>query len=286
MPPALSLRVGGMAVITPAELSATYLRDVPLVDDKGRVMPPEVMATHITAAERAFERRHAVSLSRVTVRMGDLPMSGEPFETPDEPRVRFDARPFTPQDFEGDRHASIKLPLGPLRESGDVLAVGLKLPGRPSAYVWGKDWVQPVCEDLTVMIFPQGAIYAPMPFTLTGWSIAALAGGRLIPNAWQVAYRAGYTADDLAPTGRHADVRNAVAMLAAIAVLVPGSVDQYVAMGVTGLSASVDGLSNSTQLVAGKDALKYAALVKAYADGVAAWESTYANRKGIRAWVW
>ncbi len=267
--------VGGMT-FEPSELKALFLRDLPMVDAKGRPLADAVIAQRIQATVAAFERKHAVSLTRVTVRMGSAELPG--VTVPPGARM-FDARDYDPRGFEDDRWVSLRLPLGPVRSDADVLAVGLRLPGQSQVSVWSKDWVQVSPQDRLIRIYPQGRFLNFQPLLATSIGLGLLGGTRIIPGAWQVLYVAGYSDADLA--GKDADVRNAVGMLAAVNVLVPGSIDQYLAAGVAGLSASVDGLSNSTQLMQNPNALKYAALAAQYADAVAAWEKTFEARKGV-----
>jgi len=261
-------------MLTPDQLKSRFLRDMPLIDDKGRPATDELLQSKISAAEAAFQRKWAIRLTPAYVRMGHLPL---PSDTDalyaDLPRVVTDARAYEPESFEEDRHVSLRLPLGPLQT---VIGVGLKLPGAASPRLWPTDWVQVLNDSRTIQIYPQGATVSAMPFVTAAWGAAALGSGRTIPNAWQVAYVAGYTAEQLA--GDHADVLSALGMVAAIGVLVPGSIDRYISEGITGLSASVDGLSNSTQLANAGGQLKYAGLIAAYTDQLKGWEATFQAR--------
>lgn len=259
-------------MLTLEQLKGTYLRGMTLADEHGRPMPDTLLESKIRVVKAAFERRFGVSLVPVTVRMGEILMPGDPWETPEYPLVLRDARTHDPRDFEGNRYVSIKLPVGPVRK---VLAVCLQLPGgKPSA--WHKDWVQLERKTRTVQLFPLGQNVNLMPFTANTLGIMYLNSGSTIPNAWQIAYTAGYSEDDL--LGKDADVLAALGMLTAIAVLIPGSIDQFLASGVSGISASVDGLSNSTQLMQNSGAIKYAALIGAYRDELKGWERTYQER--------
>ena len=264
-------------MLTPDTLKSTYLRGMTLADEHGRPISDALMESKIRSVRAAFERRYSVSLSPVTVRMGKAVIPGEPFETPDAPLLQRDARTHDPRDFEGNRHVSIKLPVGPVVR---VLSVCLQLPGgKPVA--WHKSWLQLNRKTRTVQIFPQGPGISLMPLNANALGLIFLNSGSTIPNAWQVAYLAGYTEEDL--TGADADVLNALGMLTAIAVLIPGSIDQFLAAGVSGVSASVDGLSNSTQLMQNSGNLKFGVLIQAYRDELKTWEKLYQQRGiGIR----
>jgi hypothetical protein len=71
-----------------------------------------------------------------------------------------------------------------------------------------------------------------------------------------------------------------------VEVLVPGSVDADLAEGVASRSVSVDGLSQSIQLLQNPNALKYQALINQYIQDVREWEKTFwARQKGVRLGV-
>ncbi len=267
-------------ILTPTDLTRRYLRDVPLTDSKGRPMRDEDVQAFIQTAVRAFERKHGVLLTRRHVRLGTKPLRGAPAPDPDSPVIVKDALDFDPRAFEGNRHAAIRLPLGPVVQ---VHAVGLQLPGRADPIEFKTDWVQVKARRRTIQIYP-GSNVAYTPFAQTGLALYALNSGRTVPNAWQVSYTAGYSADDL--NGQDADVKAAIAKMAALEILVPGSIDQHLAAGVSGRSVSVDGLSQSTQLLQNAQRLKFGALIDAYTAELQSWERTYEMRRtGIRMGV-
>ncbi len=259
-------------MLTVQYLKDTYLRGMSLADEHGRPIADVLLEAKVRAVRAAFERRYSVSLSPVTVRMGEAEIPGDPWETPDAPLLQKDARTYDPRDFEGNRMVSLKLPVGPVKK---VLTVCLQLPGgRPTA--WDKTWIQLNRKTRTVQISPLGPQVNMLPFNANALGLMLLSSGSTIPNAWQVAYTAGYTDEDLA--GKDADVLDALGMLTAIAVLIPGSIDHFLSAGVSGISASVDGLSNSTQLLQNSGSLKYAPLIAAYTEHLKAWEKTYQER--------
>lgn len=251
-------------------LRETYLRGLTLADEHGRPLPDAALEQKVQSTVAAFQRRYGVRLSPTLVRVGDAELPG--LTLPDLPVYRADAQPWDPRGFEGDRFVSLTLPVGPVRR---VLGLYLLLPGaRPLA--WGESWIQVQRKARTLQVYPMGQSVNLMPLQATSWGLMALMGGRMIPNAWQVAYEAGYTEEELA--GEHADVLHALGMLTAISVLIPGSMDRFAAQGIAGLSASVDGLSNSTQLAGGGQTLRYQPLIQAYKDELQGWERTYGDR--------
>ncbi|WP_241900028.1 hypothetical protein [Deinococcus sp. UR1] len=260
-----------MPVLTADTLRNTYLRDMQFADEHGRPLPAVVIESKAKSVEAAFQRRYGMRLSPTVVRMGDLTLPGTPVR-PDLPRKFVDAQPYDPRSFEGDRFVSLDLPIGPVKGRPRVF---LQLPGsRPIE--WSKEWVQVRKRARVLQLYPMGQTVNLMPLQATSLGFMALMGGRTIPNAWQIEYEAGYTEDDLA--GEDADVLNALGMLTAIAVMIPGSIDLFAAKGIAGLSAGVDGLSNSTQLAGGGQALRYAPIIQAYKDELTSWERMYQHR--------
>lgn len=260
--------------MTVEQLKETYLRGMPMADQHGRPLPDSVFQIKLNSAIAAFQRKYGVRLTPTLVKVGDVPLEAD--ANPDGlPTFRTDAQPYDPRGFEGDRFVSLSLPIGPVRE---IKQVALQLPGsRP--LTWQPNWIQLMKRARTLQIYPSGPQVNLMPIVASGFALSALAGGRAIPNAWQIVYVAGYTDEEL--NTDYADVLSAIGMLAAIAVLIPGSMDRFAALGISGLSASVDGLSNSTQVNSGQ--LRYAPLIQAYKDELTEWEKTYQDRAiGLR----
>ena len=114
-------------VITAQRLSTEYLNGMPLPDSKGRPMSPEAMEAKIKSTTAAFQRRYNLRLTPTLVRLGEADLPGAPAPTPELPLITRDAPEFVPHAWERSRHASIKLPVGPIKR---VHAVGLKLPGQ------------------------------------------------------------------------------------------------------------------------------------------------------------
>jgi hypothetical protein len=262
----------GMFMST-ASFRHTFLRDMPLPDDRGRPLTDDSVSESMRYAVAAFERKYAVRTSPRLIKLGRQPVPDEPEATVDTPLEIRDALPFDPRAWEDSRHVSLHLPIGPVKE---VYAVALRLPGQLSPVVFPPSWIQPDYRAKIVQLYP-GASLTPMPIATTAFGMAAMSSGRTIPNAWQIVYLAGYTADDL--IGQDSDVEHALGMLTAVSLLVPGSIDRFMSRGVAGLSASVDGLSNSTQLMQSPNGVKYGALIAAYRDSLTDWEKTYEHRR-------
>lgn len=259
--------------LTPAQLQSQYLNGLVLADPKGRPMPDAAIENHIRSAAAAFQRRYSLCLTPTHVRLGRERLK-DAEAAADLPLVYRDAPPYMPRAFQESRHGSIRLPLGPVME---VHALALKLPGSAVPVAFSRDWIQVDYKNQVIQVYPGSTGLTPAAFNALG--MYSLSSGRTIPNAWQVSYTAGLTDEQL--QGEYADVAHALAALAALAVLVPGSIDRFTQAGVTGLSASVDGLSQNTQLSQQGGQLKYASLIAAFQNDVQEWDKRFRARQGV-----
>lgn len=262
-------------MFTPAEFRSQFLPGLVFADEYGRPLPDAIFAAKIQAAVASFERVYSVSLKPIVVKLGEHPTTYDPPEDDPEPVVRRDAIDFDPRSWDESRHASLLLPVAPVR---GVLGVALRLPGMVGVVEFDRNWIHPHARRKNLSIYPGGTKLAAFPAQISTFALLALHGQRTIPNAWQVTYRAGYTPDDLA--GPHADVLNTIGKLAALEMLVPGSIDVHLNAGVTGRNVSVDGLSQSLSLIQNAQALKFAPLMAAYSASVQEFAKTYEFRRG------
>ena len=264
-----------------------YLNDLPLENVRGVPMKNEDLSAAINEARAEFERTYGVRLEPTIVKMGDLPLKtdplhrGSPLDLSDQARAvlpyleEHDAINFDPRAFEGSRHASLVLPVGPVKQ---VYGVGLSIPGLGNPFELPLEMIQTKRYRKRLYVYPKTLnaraypmMSAPAPFWYT------LSGAYSIPNAWQISYLAGYTKDDL--ERRDADIWPAIYKAAAIKALILGSADRNFSMGIGGVNVSVDGLSQNTQLIASASNLKYGPLIKQYMDDYKAWESSFAFKK-------
>lgn len=267
-----------------------YLHNLALEDQDGVPMSNDDLLSFIRSAAADFQREFGVRLQPTIVRMGTKRLSSEPVTratapsgtTPEEleallPLEEYDAITYDPRSFEGSRHGRVQLPLGPVKE---VYGVALDLPGRRMTEL-PLEAVQVTRKRKYIQIYwKQGFPYAPV-FAMTGIGFMSLDSGRSIPGAWHVAYRCGYTPEDFA--GADSDVFEAVLKMAAIRAMTIGSADKNFAVGITGRTVTVDGLSQTTQLAANANQLKYAALIKTFQDDLNDFTKVFAFRKsGIK----
>lgn len=264
-------------MLTAIQIKTTYLNGMPLADQFGRPLPDSVIEGKMLAAKAALQRRLGIRFEPTLIKMGLQPFRAPNWPTA-LPKLELDAMAYDPRSFEGNRHAYLKLPIGPVQS---VYKVGLHLPGTRELLEWQPQWVQLSKRQRMLQIYPFGTQFNLFPLHASGIGMMALATRRSIPASWHVVYQGGCTADDLA--GDYADLLEALGMLSAIGTLVPGSIDKYAALGISGLSANVDGLSNSTQMAGGGNILRHAAVIEAYKEKLAEWEKAFmAHTSGIR----
>jgi len=263
------------ALLTPQYVRQNYLRGLPLEGPDGTPLADGVIASRVQAVRAWFERRYGVRLGERVVKVGRLPLEGEP--PADEVYPGID---FHPDGNLDHRHHMLRLPVGPVLE---IYAFGLWLPGMDRPARFPLDWAHYSPRSSTVRVYPGKGLTFGLP-ALAGVYASLVSLGKPVPHAWHFTYRAGYALEDL--QGPDYDIVDALAKLVAVEVLVPGSVDADLAEGVSSRSVSVDGLSQSVQLLQNPNALKYQALINQYLQDYREWERTYwARKRGVRLGV-
>lgn len=259
-------------IITPAYLRQYYLPGLDILDPTGAPMSDEVMQLHIDSALALFQRKYAVRLKQTVIKVGRYDLPGEVLPA-DESFAGIDYRPWANLDYQ---YHQMTLPVGPIKQ---IHSVGLWLPGMAQAAKWPDDWAWDVPAPATLRIYP-GRSVTFAPTFMTGVFVALVNTARPVPHAWHVSYTAGYTDEQLKTT--ETDVLTAVSKLAAIKVLVPGSIDRNFAAGVTSRAATADGLSQSVQYVNSPNAIKFSNLIQQLEKDLEAWEKTFwARQKGV-----
>lgn len=263
------------ALLTPSYVRENYLRGLPLEGPDGSPLPDGVIAQRIRGVVAWFERKYGVRLSPTQIKVGRLPLPGEP-----EPEEVYPGIDFHPDGNLDHRHHLLRLPVGPIRR---IHAFGLWLPGMDRPALFPLDWAHYAPRSHTVRVYPGRGLTFGIP-ALAGVYASLVSLGKPVPHAWHFSYEAGYALEDL--QGRDYDILDNLAKLVAVEVLVPGSVDADLAEGVSSRSVSVDGLSQSVQLLQNPNALKYQALINQYLQDFREWEKTFwARQKGVRLGV-
>lgn len=263
------------ALLTPEYVRQAYLRGLPMEGPDGIPLPDGVIASRIRAVRAWFERKYGVRLEPRVIKVGSRPLPGEP-----EPDEVFPGVDYHPDGNLDGRHHMLRLPVGPIRR---ILAFGLWLPGMDRPALFPPDWAHYSPRSATVRVYPGKGLTFGVP-ALAGVYASLVSLGKPVPHAWHFSYEAGYTLEDL--QGRDYDIVDALGKAVAVEVLVPGSVDADLAEGVASRSVSVDGLSQSIQLMQGPNALKYQPLINQYLQDLREWEKTFwARRRGVHLGV-
>lgn len=289
-PVSIEVTTRTQGLITPAELREVYLNNLPLEDPQGRPIPDRVLERRIRAAESAFERRYGVRLAPTAVKVGPLPLRGElkVGDVLDDDPARYAPlrveriEQFRGLDYTHDgnldhRHHIMRLPLGPVIS---VRAFGLALPGMKEPALYPREWLDVSRRSHRVQVYARQLTAAPVVHSVALFH-PLVPGGKTVPQAWHVSYIAGYRDADFA--GPDADVLDALGKLTACDVLVPGSIDRNLALGVQSKGVGVDGLSQNVALMHNAGAVKYQALINAYREHLKGWErGFFARVKGVR----
>jgi len=263
------------ALLPPSYIRDNYLRGLPMEGPDGSPLPDSLIASRTQAVARWFERKYGIRLGLVNVKVGQYPLEGEP--TPDETYPGID---FHPDGNLEHRFHILRLPVGPVKR---IHAFGLWLPGMSRPALFPPDWAHVNPRSHTVRVYPGKGLTFAVP-TLAGIMANLVSLGKPVPHAWHFSYQAGYTLEEL--QGQDYDVVDALAKLVAVEVLVAGSIDEDLREGVASRSVSVDGLSQSVQLLQNPNALKYQPLINQYLQDVKEWEKTFwARQKGVRLGV-
>ena len=263
------------SLLTPQYVRDNFLRGLPLEGPDGSPLPDSILLSKVQAVRAAFERKYAIRLAPVNIKVGNRPLPGEP-----EPQEVYPGIDFHPDGNLDHRHHLLRLPVGPVRQ---IHVFGLWLPGMDRPALFPQDWAHVNPRSHAVRVYPGKGLTFGLP-ALAGIYASLVSLGKTVPHAWHFAYRAGYTLEELA--GRDYDLVDALGKLVAVEVLVPGSIDAYLAEGVAGRSVSVDGLSQSVQLIQSPNSLKYQPLITQYLNEYREWERTFwARQRGVRLGV-
>lgn len=248
-------------MLTPDKLIGQYLNNLEPLNVMGVPMHPDDLQDYIDQTRGMLEQLLGIRIAETIVKMGSYPLPGERLDA-SVPTLTRDGRDMDPRDFEGDKNVNIKLPYGPVRE---VHSVGIKFPYFNTTSQLNPKWVIPLKDRRAVQIFPVMGT-TPGSQILAGLTLARSTGQRIIPAAWHVSYTAGFTSEQLQNEWPH--LLGLWGKMAAVQVLVPGSISLNFANGVSSLSVSVDGLSNSTNLMQNSNALVYQALINEYQSSI------------------
>jgi len=249
------------------------LPGLPLETSNGAPLTDALIDGRIKSVVASFQRKYGIRLAPTVIKVGTDPLT-------DDPQViqeRYRGLDYMNDGNLDNRHHSMKLPIGPVRA---ITAVGLRLPGMYRPADLPVDWISFEPRSNVIRLYPNKTLSFAVTYT-GGWFLNVLGAGRTIPEAWHVTYEAGYGPDDL--TGLDYDILEALGKMVAIELLVPGSLDRFLAEGVGGKTISADGLSQSIQLLQHAGGIKYANVIQSLAQQLQEWESMFwARRGGVR----
>lgn len=273
-----------------------YLNGLILEDANCNPIADKVYQGLYLEAKADFERKYSVRLQPTIVRVGhDNKLTTEPDHKEDhDPSLTpeqiaelpyfesVDAQDYDPRSFEMSRHAYLKLPIHPVQE---VYGLGLELPyiraGSNNLYEFPETFYFTKKRAGRIQIYWKTHTGAQPLFGVVGIGVRLLNNALSIPDAWHVSYLAGYTEQELKTS--HSDVLSAVMKHTAIKALLMASLDANAAAGVTSRQVSADGLSQSINLVANGQTIKFGALIDKYNEELKDWEKTFDHRvRGVK----
>lgn len=222
-----------------AYLKTRFFSSVVLENEQGQPYPDSNLTHAVEEAKSFFRRKFGVLFARTLVKVGNIEASAPSGELPVLQTSGID---YDPKAFYQDRWSAMTLPYGPIKSHEDILKVEIGLGGyaQPSILEFKRDWFQLSERRYMLRLYP--GYTSLSAHRISSFHLSILAGERRIPNAWRIAYVAGFeNLEEEAP-----DLAHAIAMHAAIAEL------PFVAAFTQGLvsseSVSVDGLSQSRSL--------------------------------------
>lgn len=250
--------------ITVAKFTDLWLSGLTLEDARGRPIPERRLQNYLNGVISRFQRTLGIRLEPTIIKLGKYNVQGDPPTA--SIQEQYNGLDTDPDDFL-EAHQGFKfLPVGPITDLNSIYALGLWLPGTAQVISFASDWVHfderapyiRISPGSTLNPLSQGSIYAAQT---SGYTLSyANFNSVPIPHAWHLTYQAGYTDLDTV----NYDILDVIGKMAAVATLVPASIDRFLARGLAGQSVSVDALSQSVQLLQNSQRLKYGSLIDAY----------------------
>lgn len=228
--------------LTAEYLRSRFLQGFTLEDRQGKPFPDEHLEHAIKVAKSWFTRKYGTLFERTLVVCGTIPENELPNPQPGypaAPRITRHGMDYEPDSWQGDKWASLKLPWGPIHTGDDIHYVGLGLGGyaMPAIISFPRDWIQLSGRRYYLRLYP--GFTSLSVAHITGFHLSIVASHRRVPNAWRIAYTAGFEdVMDEEPDLAHAlGMRATIELLPTLAMLDDGAITQE--------SVSVDGLSQS-----------------------------------------
>lgn len=243
---------------TPPEIRHSYCFGLPLATDKGVEMPDEDIEVYIANAVRTVESRLGTSLRPIKVKCtmnGQLDPSDEANYDIAEPPYDYNFYTYSV------RWGALKLRRRPVIS---IDKFEFKFPNGQKIYDFPPEWIKLRPRQGVLHIVP----YTGYSTVISRYPILAGFMGRNVPQVIWVDYTAGFKE---IPD----DIYDLIAKLTAITVL--GIAGDAVLVGISSISTSIDGLSESLSTTASATSATYGAHIKQLTDEV---NDLFDQRKG------
>lgn len=222
--------------LTPAYLKENFLQGIPLEDKQGKPLGDGILSRALDIAEDELHTRYGLLWQPTTVVLGPVPTDKY---TPLPKVITGHGPDYEPHAWQGNTWSILQLPYYPIVRL-DYLGLGLGAGAPKEVMSFPAEWHQLDKQHGVLRLFPawRGTTQAG----ITSFMLGVLNSGRVIPQAFRVAYQAGYS-NVLSERpwlawmlGASATVR----LLPTLALLRGGLISSQ--------SVSVDGLSQSVSL--------------------------------------
>lgn len=214
----------------------TFLQGIPFEDKNGKPFPHKNLDLAISAVMKEWTREYGVLWEPTRVVAGEVLPDKYP-ATP-EPLLRVTGPSYDPQMWNGDKWAILKLSHNPI-QAMHYMALSLGGESQPPIMEFKSDWWRLNTKRNTLQLYPGWKNLAISNLAI--YQVAFIGGTRLIPQAWRMAYTAGFEdAFSEAP-----DLVFALGQMVAVKVLPMLAQLQDASGSVSSQSVSVDGLSQS-----------------------------------------
>ena len=255
---AIVIRYEDTNVPTTTQVRNRWCFGLPLYDSDGNELADEDVQAYIDSAITLVERRLGVRLKPTLICCNAEERGlrkGVDYEI-SEPPYDYDAKAYGNWGFLQlrERPAShlngIKLVL----PNGQVVVDFMETP----------EWVKFYPEVAQMQIVPyagSATVFGMLGGSQTGFSFMTGKLNRNLPQMWYIDYTSGYAQDEIPK-----DIVNIVAKIASIDLL--GVAGEGLKAGITNMSTSIDGLSESVGTTVSSSSTLYGAHIKQYAQEV------------------
>jgi len=255
-----------MAIITYAEtnlpdvdeIQSTWCFGLPFFDSYGNSIEETSVQKLIDGARRQVERHLGIFLKPKLIASNPEErglVEGTDYEIA-EPPYDYDAKAYANMGFTQLRERPVQKITGLklVLPNGQVIVDFLTRP----------EWVKLYPKSGQFQIVPYAGdptIFSLLGGTQMGYGFMTGQLNRSVPQMWYIDYIAGYAKNRIPE-----DIRNIVAKMVAVDVL--GIIGEAYKSGLTGMSTSIDGLSESVSYTTSANSTLYSAHIKQYKEEI------------------